>query len=151
MNNDNLADKLIAMQNEESECKAPQVKYDFLKYDLPEKDDLGMPTANSVEYIVARILYIDYNVSGAEHLHLREDGRIWEGDHWLAENEKNLYKITRWPYKPFTDSQKYRIWARLRECLPTLSYDKMVIKDNLVWDSKNNEVYFSDEPLLTVN
>lgn len=149
---DNLADKIIAKQAAESD-KIPnqQSKIRFFNYDLPEKDDLGIPTANCVDYVVARILYIDYNISGRERLHLREDNRIWEGDHWLAENQKNLYKITMWPYKTFTSNECHRIWARLRECLPTLSYDKMVIKDNLVWDAKNNDVYFSDEPPLTIN
>ena len=152
MEGNSLADKIIAKQETEDSNKSNnQNKIDFFNYDLPKKDEFGIPTANCLDYVIVRILYIDYNVSGREHLHLREDGRIWEGDHWLSENEKNLYKITRWPYKNFTSSQCHRIWARLREFLPTLSYDKMVIKDNLIWDSKNNDVYFSDEPVLTVN
>lgn len=149
---DNLADKLIAQrESQEEKKKDVTVTYKFFNYELPEKDEFGMPTANSIEYVIARIIYIDYNVSGKDRLHLREDGRIWEGDHWLSENDRNLYKITQWAFKPFTPDQKHRIWVRLRECLPKLSYDKMVVKDNLVWDMKNNELYFSDEKPLTIN
>lgn len=149
---DNLADKLIAQrESQEEKKKDVTVTYKFFNYELPEKDEFGMPTANSIEYVIARIIYIDYNVSGKDRLHLREDGRIWEGDHWVSENDRNLYKITQWAFKPFTSDQKHRIWVRLRECLPKLSYDKMVVRDNLVWDMKNNELYFSDEKPLTIN
>lgn len=149
---DNLADKLIAQrESQEEKKKDVTVTYKFFNYELPEKDEFGMPTANSIEYVIARIIYIDYNISGKDRLHLREDGRIWEGDHWVSENDRNLYKITQWAFKPFTPDQKHRIWVRLRECLPKLSYDKMVVKDNLVWDMKNNELYFSDEKPLTIN
>lgn len=146
-----LADKIIAKQEAEEKRNANNPGFPFFNYDLPERDEFGMPTANSLEYVIARIIYIDYNVSGRERLHLREDNRIWEGDHWVAEDDKTLYNITRWPYKPFTSVQKARIWDRLKECLPTLSYDKMVVKDNLVWDAKNNELYLSDDKPLTIN
>ena len=147
---DNLAEQVIANQEREA-VKAKALEIDFFSYDLPERDELGMPTANSIEYVIARILYIDHNLSGKEKLHLREDGRIWEGDHWIAENSKNLYRITKWPFKSFTDSQSPRIWARLREVLPTLAYNKLVVKDNLIWDWENSDLYFSDEEPTTIN
>lgn len=148
---DSLADKIIERQKYEDDNKEEHLRFDFFNYELPEKDEYGMPTANSLEYVIARIIYIDYHISGKERLHLREDGRIWEGDHWIAENDKTLYRITKWKYKPFTSEQKARIWARLVECLPTLSYDKIVVKDNLIWDWKNNNLYFSDDKPLTIN
>lgn len=148
---ESLADKIIERQKYEEDNKEKELRFDFFSYELPEKDEYGMPTANSLEYVIARIIYIDYNVSGKERLHLRGDGRIWEGDHWIAENDKTLYRITKWKYKPFTSEQKARIWARLTECLPTLSYDKLVVKDNLIWDWKNNDLYFSDDKPLTMN
>lgn len=148
---ESLADKIIERQQYEEDSKDKELRFDFFNYELPEKDEYGMPTANSLEYVIARIIYIDYNVSGKERLHLRGDGRIWEGDRWIAENDKTLYRITKWKYKPFTAEQKARIWARLVECLPTLSYDKLVVKDNLIWDWKNNDLYFSDDKPLTMN
>jgi len=124
----------------------------FFKNDPPKRDDLGMPTANSLDYMIARILYIDYNLSGREHLHLRDDDeRIWEGNHWISEKRESLYRILKWKGAPLNQEQQAMIWARLRECLPTLSEDKMVIKDNLVWDKKKGELYFEDEKPLTIN
>lgn len=147
---DNLADKVIAQQEAESKHSS-QVVGPFFDYELPERDELGMPTANCLDYVIARILYIDNNITGREKLHLREDDRIWEGDHWVAEDDKTIYRITQWNFKPFTQVQKIKIWARLRECLPTLSYDKFVVKDNLVWDAKNSELYFAEDEPLTIN
>lgn len=147
---ESLADRVIAQQESERKDKE-RVLPPFFDYDLPERDELGMPTANGLDYVIARILYIDHNISGRERLHLREDGRIWEGDHWVAEDDKVLYRITKWGFKPFTQTQKIQIWTRLRECLPTLSYDKMVVKDNLVWDAKNSELYFTGDEPLTIN
>ena len=147
---ESLADKVIARQEAEAR-NSSQIIDPFFSYDLPERDEYGMPTANCLDYVIARILYIDCNISGRERLHLREDDRIWEGDHWVAEDDKTLYRITRWGFKPFTQVQKIKIWARLRECLPTLSYDKFVVKDNLVWDAKNSELYFTEDEPLTIN
>lgn len=147
---ESLADKVIAQQKTE-ENRKKQILPPFFDYELPERDELGMPTANCLDYVVARILYIDYNLSGRERLHFREDGRIWEGDHWISEDDKTLYRITRWGFEPFTQVQKIKIWNRLKECLPTLSYDKFVVKDNLVWDAKNNDLYFAKDKPLTIN
>lgn len=147
---ESLADKVIARQEAETH-NSSQIVDLFFSYDLPERDEYGMPTANCLDYVIARILYIDCNITGRERLHLREDDRIWEGDHWIAEDDKTLYRITQWGFKPFTQVQKIKIWARLRECLPTLSYDKFVVKDNLVWDAKNSELYFAEDEPLTIN
>lgn len=148
----NLADKIIKHNglngdNEHGKIEPPK----FFSYDLPEKDDLGMPTANCLDYLIARILYVDYKLSGREHLHLRDDGYIWEGNHWVAENNKNLYRLLMWKGKALTQDQQAMVWARLRECLPTLSNKKMVVRDNLVWDMEKNELYFSDENPITIN
>lgn len=144
-----LADRIIE-QSFDKEVK--QTKPKFFNYELPEKDELGMPTANCLDYLIARILYVDYNLSGREHLHLRDcDDYIWEGNHWVAENDKNLYRLLKWQGKRLDPDQKAMVWARLRECIPTLSEDKMVAKDNLIWDKKNCELYFSDDDILTIN
>lgn len=152
-NNDNsksLADKVVEAQAREAELSPAQM-FDFFDYDLPEHDEFGMPTANSIEYVIARILYIDHNISGRETLHLRQDNHIWEGDHWVAENDINLYRLTQWKFKGFNRDQKARIWARLRGCLPTLSNDKLVIKNNLVWNMKENKLEYTIEDPLTIN
>lgn len=143
-----LAEQIINNGKKSTQLEKPK----FFNYDLPKKDELGMPTANCLDYLIARILYVDYNLSGREHLHLRKcDDYIWEGNHWLAENDKNLYRLLKWQGKRLDPDQKAMVWARLRECLPTLSEDKMVVRDNLVWDKKSGELYFSDEDVLTIN
>ena len=144
-----LAEQLIDKQ---MESEKPQVvKTKFFNYDLPERDDLGIPTANSIEYLIARILYVDYHFGNIEHLHLREDGRIWEGDHWVSEDNKNMYRLLRWQGRPLSKDQIDMVWNRLRECIPTLSDDKIVVKDNLIYDKESGELYFSDETVLTIN
>ena len=144
-----LADEIIKNNNSPNGTKkAPE----FFNYDLPKRDELGMPTANCLDYLIARIFYIDYHLSGREHLHLRDyDDNIWEGDHWLAENGKNLYRLLKWQGKALSKDQQEMVWGRLRECLPTLSDKKVVVKDNLVWDKEKNELYFEDEKPLTIN
>lgn len=145
-----LADQLVEKQvNGDKPNAEPEFK--FFNYELPSKDEFGMPTANSIDYVIARIFFIDYNVTGKERLHLREDGKIWEGDHWLSEDDRNLYRLTQWSYKAFSPDQKHRIWLRLRECLPTLSDKKVVIRDNLIWDMEKGELYYSDDTPLTIN
>lgn len=144
-----LAEQLIDKQ---LESEKPQVvKTKFFNYELPERDELGIPTANSIEYLIARIVYVDYHFGNIEHLHLREDGRIWEGDHWVSEDNKNMYRLLRWQGKPLSKDQIDMVWNRLRECIPTLSDDKIVVKDNLIYDKESGELYFSDETVLTIN
>ena len=145
-----LADDIIK-KNSSSGARTAS-KPQFFNYELPHRDELGMPTANSLEYLIARIFYVDYQLSGNEHLHLRTyDDNIWEGDHWIAENSKNLYRLLKWQGKALSKDQQDMVWARLRECLPTLSDKKMVVKDNLVWDKEKCELYFEDEKPLTIN
>jgi hypothetical protein len=144
-----LAEQLIGKQLESE--KPSVVKTEFFNYELPKNDELGIPTANSIEYLIARIFYVDYHFGNIEHLHLREDGRIWEGDHWVAENNKNMYRLLKWQGRPLSQDQVHMLWNRLRECIPTLSDDKIVVKDNLVYDKESGELYFSDETVLTIN
>lgn len=142
-----LADKIIE-RNEQGHTEKPR----FFNYDLPERDELGMPTANCLEYLIARILYVDNCLSGAEHLHLRDyDEHIWEGDHWVAENSKNMYRLLKWQGKALSSDQQAMVWARLREYLPTLSDKKIVVKDNLIYDKEKGELYFSDHMPPTIN
>lgn len=142
-----LADQIIE-RNEQGHVEKPE----FFNYDLPARDELGMPTANCLEYLIARILYVDNCLSGPEHLHLRDyDDHIWEGDHWVAENNKNLYRLLKWQGKALSQDQQAMVWARLREYLPTLSDKKIVVKDNLVWDKENNKLYYEKYMPHTIN
>lgn len=127
---DNLADRII---NANSAANGGRKGERFFDIDFPEIDEYGLPTKDSVDYFVARVMYID-RWSDYGHLHFRpNDDHVWQGDQWIAENSENLYRLAEWPYaiKPY---QKELIWKRLREVLPTLSRGKYVVTDDLVWN-----------------
>ena len=150
-----LAEKIIEQQAKERgglEKDDPPKKPEFFKQSLPEKDDLGIPTANCLEYVIARILYIDYHFGNKEHLHLRnDDSRIWEGDHWVAENSKNLYRLLRWKGQPISRDRIEMVWTSLRDYIPTLDESKLVVKNNLMFDRVSGEMYLSENKPLTIN
>lgn len=128
-----LADRVIAANKQE--LSPLEEKLDgFFGVELPETDEYGLPVMDSVDYFVARMVRIDQD-SNDGHLHLRSDGRVWKGSHWVSENQENLYRLAEWRY-PIKTWQKEVIWKRLREVLPSLSRDKYIIADNLVWNRK---------------
>lgn len=128
-----LADRVIAANQQENSSAEPSSS-EFFGIDFPEVDEYGLPAVDSVDYFVARMIYIDQK-SEDGHLHLRDDGRIWKGYHWVAENQENLYRLAEWRHSIKT-WQKEAIWKRLREVLPVLSRDKYVVTDELVWNRK---------------
>lgn len=130
---ENLADKIINASRKEAEPEQERPK--FFGITMPEVDEYGLPTVDSVDYFVARMIYIDQQ-SEDGHLHIREDGHIWKGDHWVSENVENLYRLCEW-MSPIKLWQKEAIWRRLRDVLPRLSKDKYVVTDNLLWDREN--------------
>lgn len=150
-----LAERVIEQQNKERaklEHDSRSQKPAFFKYDLPERDDLGIPTANCLEYVISRVLYVDYHFGNKDHLHLRDDdGRIWEGDHWVAEDAKNLHRLLKWRTAPLSKTQVDMIWVALRDYLPTLDESKFVVKDNLMFDRASGDLYLSDNRPLTIN
>lgn len=141
-----LASRVIAANEEKASSSAKPPK--FFNVDLPEMDEYGLPTVDSVDYFVARMLYIDRAAMDG-HLHLRNDGRIWKGNQWVSENQDNLYRLAEWRY-PIKAWQKEAIWRRLREVLPELSRDKYVIADGLVWNRKEARIERVDSKPNTV-
>lgn len=127
-----LASRVIEANKKEPSSAGGLSK--FFNVDLPEIDEYGLPTVDSVDYFVARMLYINRTAKDG-HLHLRSDGRIWKGNQWVSENQENLYRLAEWRY-PIKTWQKEAIWKRLREVLPELSRDKYVVTDELVWNRK---------------
>lgn len=143
-----LADRVIAANNQSSQTPRGTFNPPFFGIDFPEVDEYGLPTVDSVDYFVARVIKID-QYSNDGHLHMRNDGRIWKGYHWVAENQENLYRLGEWRY-PIKAWQKEAIWKRLREVLPSLSRDKYVISDHLVWDRKTAKLEQVDDKPNTV-
>lgn len=141
-----LADQLI--QNTEKGVTGSELEEGFFKYDLSGVDEYGLPRKNRLDYIIARIFVI--NSSKVEKLHLRSDDHIWEGDHWVAEDSKNLYRLAEW--ENIIDRERADIiWSKLRSMLPTLSDTKLVVKDNLVYDMENRTLEFDEDKPYTIN
>lgn len=133
-----LADRIVSSNN-----SAQYNNEDFFKYKLPEYDEFGLKTGNSPDYIVARIMYIQ-SKKPRGCLHFRhDDSNIWEGDHWVSETAGNLYRLAKWS-KPITSPQAVVIWDKLKEVLPELSEDKVVVNDKLVWNKVTKEL--EEEP-----
>jgi len=132
-----LADKVIAA-NEQNAPDDSRSQPAFFGVDLPEIDEYGLPTIDSVDYFVARMIYIDQR-SKDGHLHMRSDGRVWKGNQWVSENQENLYRLAEWKF-PIKTWQKEAIWKKLREVLPELSREKYVVTDDLVWDRRDAEL-----------
>lgn len=131
-----LADELVSAitsPNNGEERKS------FFGLDLPEIDEYGLPTQDSVEYFVARVMYIDRHSTNG-HLHLRpNDNQVWYGHSWIAETTDTLYRLAEWPY-PIKPYQKELIWKKIREVLPVLSRDKYVLSDELIWNRKTGKL-----------
>lgn len=142
-----LASKVIEANEKESSPTNNLPK--FFGVDLPEVDEYGLPTVDSVDYFIARMMYIDREAKDG-HLHLRDDSRIWKGYQWVSENQENLYRLAEWRY-PIKTWQKEAIWKRLREILPELSKDKYVVADGLVWNRKESRLERVDNKPNTVN
>lgn len=146
---DSLADKVIAANSEQRHSPSGGAPTrGFFNVDFPEIDEYGLPTIDSVDYFVARTILIDQKSENG-HLHLRDDGKIWKGHQWVAENTENLYRFCEWRY-PIKTWQKEAIWKRLREVLPRLSRDKYVITDKLVWDRTKTRLEWLDNKPNTI-
>lgn len=137
---DSLADKIINANSANDGGQREEKR--FFNIDLPEIDEYGLPTIDSIDYFVARMMIIDQR-SDYGHLHIRpNDDHIWKGDQWVAENADNLYRLAEWAY-PIKPYQKELIWKRVRDILPVLSKDKYIVTDDLVWDRRNGKLEYT--------
>ena len=148
-----LADKLIQINNQE----VLEEKQGGQEY----SDDLGSPTIvadkdnpvelkNNVDYYVCRIIVINNkNVIDNKQgrLHIRQ-GVLFIGNEPVVENDSNLNRLCKSTWC-IPQHIKPQVWDRLREFLPDLSYDKIVINDHLAYNKKTGEVEWSDEKYIT--
>lgn len=146
-----LADRIIEANNRQDNAGFDFEKNNFfgIPLDLPEVDACGLPTSDSLDYFVARLIAYNYRFDKDGHLHMRGDEHIWKGNHWVSENTDNLYRIARWG-KPIKAYQREAIWRRVREVLPRLSRDKLVVTDKLVWNRDTGELEEIDQKPNTI-
>lgn len=140
-----LADKIINSKHRSGNNIPP---FFGIELDLPEYDECGLPTSDTLEYFVARLIAYDQKDTDG-HLHMRDDGRIWKGYSWIAENTDNLYRIAKWT-KPIKPYEREIIWKKVREVLPNLSKDKLVVTDNLVWNRKEAKLEYTEQKPNTI-
>lgn len=113
-------------------------------------DELGLPTADTVDYLVARAIYRNALAKEKDDriglLHKR-DGVIFLGKSPIAETADNAYRLV----LPRKSIRKYEVsifWERLREVLPEESKKKIIVSEHLLWNIETGELEYYKENLL---
>ena len=120
------------------------------KVEWGEKDEFGIVARDTIDYLVARILYIDAHFE-EERLHMRnQDTEVWKGHTRLAKSKRTLYLLCHWQ-QPLADYQVELIWNRLIQLLPYLDESKYAVSEHEYFDRETGELVHTDEPLLTIN
>lgn len=106
----------------------------------------------NIDYIVARIMLInEQNVrSGKDTRRLYLRGRdIYLGHDKVTEDYQTIYSLSkvRFHLKTWMRSQ---IWDRLRELLPEISNDKVVIDRHHAYDKVTGEIEYNPDGFMTV-
>lgn len=114
-----------------------------------ELDDIGLPIADTVDYLVARALYRntlskeeDYE---APLLHKRL-GVVYLGKDIIKETRQNMY-ILAMPQRKIKENEVYEFWEILKSHLPELDKSKIIVSRHLAWDLKSGELQHYDEDL----
>lgn len=125
----NIADELIARRNKAN------------------NDQFGIPipsdAEHNIDYACAQIL--GYHPK----LHLRGD-KIYDG-HTLV--KEDLQTCIRYAHRHFRSMNQYGyvlIWQRLKEIIPHLSEEKVVISDHLAFNRDTCKLEWSDTPWPTI-
>ena len=136
----NLADKVIEANKEKEKS-----------YDL---DELGLGIADTLDYIVARILYKntlemrqDAN-AGLIH-NRRHRTQLWKGNKELIKSKKTIYELANLS-RVIKDYEFDEIWNSLLRNTPELDESKIVIDRHIYWDTERGELCYTKEGLLTI-
>ncbi len=135
-----IADQIIASNGGQLPAR-PKIFSD-IQYDS-EFDELGLPVSAIDDYMIARILYIDYHRTDDKHLYVRDDEVYWGGEK-MRMNTTSLIKLAKWHY-PLKPHLVPWLWERLKECLPEYSRDKISVAPGVTWDRRNAELTDEDE------
>lgn len=117
-----------------------------------EVDDIGIGIADTLDYIAARILKINYDAyrQGEEGLlHKRADGNIYIGDRDVEENARNIYKLAHVD-RVIHNYEVPKIWAIVKKNVPELDESKIIIDDYTYWDIENGCMVRSDKKLVSI-
>ena len=149
-----LADKLIAQQQEytiDENGSEWRVFRDNIGLSTYVKDpDNPSEIIHDPKYWSIRIRGINrikYNKNKQGLLH-RRGCLFYIGDEVIQRNYDNLCRLAEPQFKIPRDIAS-RIWDDLYDYVPKLSYDKIAISPNLVWNKKDGILEQMDDPILT--
>ena len=125
----------MALVDEALESKKTKARLESAEFgSTPEYDELGLKVQDTTDYFVARILMLRKN------LWLAEDRKtIYEGRSEIKESPSELYRLSQ-SRKAIKPNYQWVIWERLHHVLPVLDKSKIIITDDLVWDSEKGEL-----------
>lgn len=125
----------MALVDEALKSKKTKARLESAEFDsTPEYDELGLKVQDTTDYFVARILMLRKN------LWLAEDRKtIYEGRSEIKESSSELYRLSQ-SRKVIKPNYQWVIWERLHHVLPVLDKSKIIITDDLVWDSEKGEL-----------
>lgn len=139
-----------ALKAKKSADKKKSVPLSGNKIEWGEKDEFGIVARDTIDYLVARILYIDAHFE-EEHLHTRnQDTEVWKGHTKLEKKKSTIYRLCRWQ-QSIADYQLELIWNRMINFLPYLDESKYVVSEHEYFDRETGQLCHSDKPLLTIN
>lgn len=139
-----IADQIIGNSNEfpgYSRPARPRI-FEDIKFDA-DFDELGLPVSAIDDYMIARILRIDYIRKDGVHLYVKDDD-IYMGRDKLKMNSTTLIKLAKWHY-PLRPHLVPWLWERLKEVLPEESKDKIIVAPGVTWDRANGELTDENE------
>lgn len=115
--------------------------------DRVEKDELGIPVASNVDYLVARAMVINQKQLSSPYtpyqLHIR-GGVVFKGHQELKENYENLVKVTHYTGRVST-ANRVMFWEKLKKHLPVLNTDIVQISEHLFWSRLCGKIITLDE------
>lgn len=149
-----LADKLIAQQQSKTvddsgtEWKVFQDNIGLSTY--VRNPDKPVEAINDPKYWSIRIRGVNrikYNKNQQGLLH-RRGCIFYVGNEVVARTYDNLCRLADPQFKIPRDIAS-RIWDDLYDYVPKLSYDKIAVTPNLVWNKKDGTLEQTEEPVLT--
>ena len=117
-------------------------------------DELGIGIADTMDYVVARILYINTlerkKDPRAPMLHTRKNRtELWKGNLHLECGKDTIYELSH-IYRRLKDYEIAEIWATLLRFVPELDDSRIIISDGLYWDTETCELVRTNEDLLWI-
>lgn len=125
----------MALVDEALKKKEQKTRLESVEFgSTPEYDELGLKVQDTTDYFVARILMLH------KDLWVGEDRKtIYHGRSPVRESGPELYRLCQ-SRRAIKANYLWVIWERLRHVLPVLDKNRIIVADDLVWDSEKGEL-----------